>query len=172
MAATPAILSNKDNVSGQLSAGINNSVLSIPLLTGNGSVFPQPYSSTTTSGGTSTALNCTGISATIGGSAQVGKPIMNLTDGSIAFITAVATDAVTTTRLLGGTDQTWQNGDRWAINPFVVTFAVISTTTYGVQSVDTYEEALIIGRSTDTLTVSSGGRGYNSTTANSFDADD
>src|SRR5436190_21676252 len=113
MAATPAPISTRDNASGQLNAGINNSVTSIPLQSGNGADFPQPYSSTTTSGGTSTLLNSTGISAAVGGSAVVGKIIWNKTDGSVAEIVSVAADAITTTRLLGGTDQTWQNGDTW-----------------------------------------------------------
>lgn len=172
MAANPIAFATIDEAVGQLQSGINASVTSIPLQSGNGANFPQPYSSTTTSGGTSTALNCTGISATIGGSGQVGKLIMNLTDGSIAVITAVATDALTTSRLLGGSDNTWQNGDRWAIDAFVATFAIVSTSAYGVQSITQSEEALIIGRSTDTLTVATGGRGYNSTTAAAFSASD
>src|SRR3982074_1962728 len=101
MAATPIAFSTKDNASGQLSAGINNSVTSILLLSGNGANFPPPHSSTCTSTGSSTTLNCTGISATIGGSAQAGKIIWNETDGSVAVITAVAANALTTTRLLG-----------------------------------------------------------------------
>src|ERR1022692_4805364 len=104
MAATPIDISTKDNASGQLSSGINNSVTSIPLQTGNGANFPQPYNGTATSGGTAATLNATGISAAIGGSAQVGNWVWNQTDGSIAVITAVATNSLTTTRLIGGTD--------------------------------------------------------------------
>jgi hypothetical protein len=174
MSLTHAVLSNKDNASGQLSAGINNSVTSVPLLSGNGANFPQPYSGTATSGGTGTTLNCTGISATIGGSGQAGKIIWNKTDNSIAMITAVGTNALTTTRLIKGDGSagTWNNGDTWCIDAFVATFAVVSTSTYGVQTITQYEEALIVGRSTDTLTVASGGRGYNGTTANTFSTND
>lgn len=172
MAATPIVFATKDNASGLLNAGINASVLSIPLQSGNGANFPQPYSGTTTSGGTLITLNCTGISATIGGSAQVDKWIWNKTDGSVAKITAVSTDALTTTPLLGGTDNLWDNGDTWCIDPFVATLAVLSTSAYGVVSITQYEEVLITARSTDTLTVPTGGRGYNSTTANTFSGGD
>lgn len=169
MAATPVAFSTKDSASGQLQSGINASVLSIPLQSGDGAAFPQPYSGSATSLGSSTTLNSTGISAAVGGSAVVGKFIWNKTDGSVAVITAVATDAITTTRLLGGTDNTWESADVWCIDAFVATFAVVNATTGAITQ---SEEALIIGRSTDTLTVATAGRGYNSTTANTFSADD
>jgi hypothetical protein len=119
-------------------------------------------------------LNCTSISATVGGSAVEGKLIYNLTDGSVARIPTggVATNAMTTTRLLGGTLNVWTSGDRWLIDGFVGTLEVVSTSSYGVQSTTQREEVLVIGRSTDTLTVATGGRGYNGTTANTFNASD
>src|SRR4051812_43927719 len=100
MAATPVPLSTTDLAAGQLNSGISASTTSIPLQSGQGALFPQPYSGTCTSVGTAPTLNCTGISATIGGSGQVGKFIQNFTDGSVAVITAVATNALTTTALL------------------------------------------------------------------------
>src|SRR4051794_24601256 len=103
MSASPIAFSTKDNATTTLASDISASTLTIPLATGGGASFPQPYSSTCTSLGSATALNSTGISAAIGGSAQVGKVIWNRTDGSVAVITAVGTNALTTTRLLGGT---------------------------------------------------------------------
>src|SRR5947209_20046053 len=113
MSLTPLDLSSKDNANGLLNAGISASSTSIPLQSAQGANFPQPYSGTCSSGGTATTLNCTGISATIGGSAQVGNYIWNRTDNSFAIITVVGTNALTTTSLLGpsGCDLTWENAD-------------------------------------------------------------
>src|SRR3954451_1395818 len=115
MSATPAPFASKDNAKAQLNAGISAAATSIVLQSGNGANFPQPYSSTCTSTGSATLLNCTGISATIGGSAQEGKWIWNKTDGSVARIISggVGANAVTTTRLLGGTLNVWTSGDVW-----------------------------------------------------------
>ncbi len=93
---------------------------------------------------------------------------MNLTDGSVAVVTAVAADSLTTTRLLGGTDNTWANSDVYIVNPFTVTFAKVDADNNDTQ----VEVALITSRSTDTLTVPTGGRGYDGSTAQSFDAGD
>lgn len=158
----------KDNASGTLASAINASVLTIPLDSGQGANLPQPYNGVTSSLGSDVLLNSTGISAIIGGSGAVGKPIFNATDGSIAFIKSVATDAVTTTPLLGGTDNTWDNGDVWRIDEFVGTLEAISTNAYGVQSVTKREQVLITARTSDNCTVPTGGRGYNGTTAQSF----
>ena len=166
MTPVPVALSTKDNASGQLNAGISASALSIVLKAGNGANFPQPYTGSATSLGTAVTLNSTGILAVIG-SGSVGKYIWNKTDGSIAVIKAVATNVVTTTRLLGGTTNLWNSADVWCIDPFVATFATLTS-----GAITTYEEALVTARSTDTLTVSTGGRGYNGTTANTFSADD
>src|SRR3954453_3920336 len=111
MSATPIPFATKDNASGQLNAGISAVATSIVLQAGNGANFPQPYSGTATSLGSATALNSTGISAAIGGSAQIGKWIWNKTDGSVAVITAVAANALTTTRLQGGATNVWNNSD-------------------------------------------------------------
>ncbi len=166
MTPAPVALATKDNASGQLNAGISPSALSIVLKAGNGANFPQPYSGSATSLGAAVTLNSTGILAAIG-SGSVGKWIWNKTDGSVAVVTAVATNSVTTTRLLGGTTNLWNSADVWCIDPFVATFAVLIS-----GAITTYEEALITARSTDTLTVPTGGRGYNGATANTFSADD
>lgn len=171
MAATPIPFSTKDNSNSTLASGISANTLSIPLASGGGAAFPQPYNGTATSGGTSTTLNATGISATIGGSAQVGKFIWNFTDGSVAVITAVATNSVTTTALLGGTSNTWGNSQQWRIDPFVLTLEKHdSATPYNVTQ---REEVLVYGRSTDTLSVyQTSDRGYNGTTAATFASSD
>src|SRR3954447_11464485 len=109
MAATPIPRSTKDNANSTLASGISANTLSIPVASGGGASFPQPYTGTCTSLGTATTLNCTGISATIGGSGNTGKFIWNRTDGSIAVITAVGTNSLTTTALLGGSVNTWGN---------------------------------------------------------------
>lgn len=161
------LFATKDNAEGALNASISAAALSIGLQSGDGANFPQPYNGTATSGGTSTTLNCTGILAAIG-SGAAGKFIHNVTDGSVALIKTVATNSLTTTPLYDGSDNTWQNGDAWRIDEFVATFAKVDADGNITQS----EQALIIARSTDTLTVATGGRGYNSTVANTFDADD
>src|SRR5438552_9928609 len=108
MAATPVAFATKDNASANLNAGISAADLSIPLQSGDGAAFPQPYTGAATSGGSNVLLNSTGILAAVGGSsaAMAGKWIWNKTDGSVAVIVSVATNSLTCTRLLGGTDNT------------------------------------------------------------------
>lgn len=162
-------LATKDNASGQLDAGINASSTSIVLGSGEGASFPTVYRDSATSGGTTVTLNCTGIGAT---GVAVGDYIENVTDGSWAIITAVDTNSVTTTRLRGGTDNTWQNSDVWAVNRFVITLVQYDT---DGSTVLKREKVLIGDRSTDTLTVEtvpSSGRGHDSSSASSYDADD
>lgn len=167
MANAPILFRVKDNAASQLTSGIASNGLSIPLTGGTGALFPQPYHSTCTSLGTASTLNCTGISATIGGSAQVGKPIRNYTDGSWAFITAVATDAVTTTALQGGTLNLWSNADEWRIDEFILT--IESHDASVPYNVTAREKVLIYGRSTDTLSVKQAGdRGYDGSTAQAW----
>lgn len=161
MSATPAAFASKDNANSTLASGISSSAVTIPLASGQGSRFPQPYNGTCTSLGSATTLNCTGILALIGAGAK-DKPILNFTDGSVAFITAVNTNSLTTTALLGGTTNLWNNSDAWRIDEFVLTLVKASDST-------AYEEIRVYGRSTDTLNVASTGeRGYNSTTAQTF----
>jgi len=166
MSATPAAFAAKDNARSTLASSITASSTTIPLATGEGSRFPQPYRGTCTSIGSATTLNSTGISAAIGGSAAIGKLILNFTDGSVAVITAVATDALTTTALLGGTTNTWANTNAWRIDEFVLTLVSAADT-------NVYEQVRVSGRSTDSLTISAASeRGYNGTTAQAFSTND
>ena len=48
---------------------------------------------------------------------MVGKWIFNLTDVSFDSFKTVNTDALVTTRLIVGTDNTWSNSDVWVIEP-------------------------------------------------------
>ena len=73
--AAKGVTAPKDQASTTLAAGIISSDLTITLASGGGALFPQPYNGTATSGGTASTLNCTGISATIGGSAALIVPI-------------------------------------------------------------------------------------------------
>src|SRR5688500_4626398 len=118
----PTPLKAKDKAKGQLNAGINASTTTIPLKSGEGAIFPQPYTASATSGGTGTTLNDTGIGAS---GVAVGDFIHNVTDDSWAVIKTVSANSVTTTKLRGGTDNTWDNADVWRVNEFVVTIAVI-----------------------------------------------
>lgn len=161
------ILSTKDNASKQLASGINASVTSIPLETGGGASYPQPYNGTASSLGSSILLNSTGILAAVT-SAQEGKFIWNKTDNSYAVIKTISTNSLACTPLIGGSDNTWQSSDVWVIDPFVATFAKVNAD----DEVTQREQALIIGRSTDTLNVATGGRGYNGTVAATFDTGD
>ena len=161
----PTAYKSKDKATGNLDAGINASTLSILLESGDGANFPQPYSGTATSGGTSSTLNSTGIGSS---GVAVGDHIHNVTDDSWATIESVSSNSVTTSKLKGGSDNTWQNADVWRVNEFVATIATLDAD----DNDSAYEEVLISGRSTDTLTVATGGRGFNSTTAQSFGAGD
>jgi hypothetical protein len=103
---------------------------------------------------------------------MVGKFIWNRTDNSIAVISAVGTNALTTTALLNGTLNTWGNGQTWVIDPFILSLEIHNTATTPY-TVTAREEVLITGRSTDTLTAASASdRGYNGTTAQTFSASD
>lgn len=169
---TKILLTAKDGSIATLAAGISAAATSIPLASGKGALFPQPYNGAATSAGSATVLNSTGISAAIGGAAAVGKFVYNATDGSWAKIVTVNTNDVVMTRLNGGTDNVWDNSDKWYIDPFIGTLAVVSTSTYGVKTVTASERVLIIGRATDTLTVATGGRGYDGTTSRTFEIGD
>lgn len=151
-----------DNAEGQLNAGITGGSTSIVLKAGEGAEFPQPYTGTATSTGDSQTLNDTGDL----GSLSVGDFIRNVTDGSFAFVITTGTNSVTTTRLQGGTDNTWESSDEWQVDEFVVTLEKRDAD----GDVTQREKVLIKDRSTDTLTVRT--RGYDGSSAQSFDADD
>lgn len=158
------LFATKDNSEGQLNANIGASALTILLNAGEGANFPQPLSSTTSSGGTNVTLNKTGIGAT---GVVAGDFIENVTDGSHAFILAVNTDSVITTELQNGSDNTWQNGDTYRVKSFIATLNKRSS---GVMTAN--EQVKIIARSGDTLTVDPAGRGYAGSTPQPFSADD
>ncbi|MGE0536634.1 MAG: phage tail protein [Pirellulales bacterium] len=160
---TPILFATKGNAEGQLASGINASVTSIPLGSGEGAEFPQPYRGTASSTGSGTVLNDTGDLGSVG---QY-KVIRNVTDGSWAIVLTTGTDSITTTRLRGGSDNTWESGDEWRVDEFIAFFEKVVS-----EVVTKREKALIVGRSTDTLTVATGGRGYDGSTAQSFDAGD
>lgn len=160
------IYKHKDNVRCQLNAGISASAVTIPLKAGNGAQLPVTYTGSATSLGSSLLLNSTGIGSSGVG---VGDIIENITDGSYAVILGVSTNSITTTRLKGGSDNTWQNADKWAVNRFIIT--LINYDADGV-TVLKREKILIDSRSGDNLTVNVSGRGFDGSTAQSFSADD
>lgn len=162
----PVLYALKDNAEGQLDSGINASALTIALNTGEGAEFPAIYRSTTTSGGSSTVLNKTGIGAS---GIEVGDFIENITDGSYAYVQVVNTDSLTTSELQGGSDNTWDSGDTYASGRFVVVLNSRNATTGAITA---SEKVLIGNRSGDTLTVETGGRGYDNSTAQSWATDD
>lgn len=155
----------KDNADAQLDSDIGASTLLILLKAGQGDLFPQPYSGTTSSGGTNVTLNKTGIGAT---GITIGDFIENVTDGSHAYVTSVAADVVTTTELQSGSDNLWQNGDSYRVNSFVAT----GNKRDDQGNVIATEKIKIIGRSGDNLTVDPSGRGFDGSVAMSFVADD
>src|SRR5438128_1413893 len=126
----------KDKASCLLNAGILAGSTSIALVSGGGASFPSIYAGTATSLGTFTTLNSTSIGSS---GVAVGDYIRNVTDGSWAVITVVASNSVTMTRLKGGTLNIWSNSDVWRVNEFVGTLATKNATT-GPDSA--YEEVL------------------------------
>lgn len=157
---------HEDNAFGRLNAGISAGTLTIPLQSGQGALLPVTANGAATSLGTSTALNDTGIQAALtAGGFGVGDIIENVTDGSYAIIKSVSTNQIVTTRLKGGSDNTWQNNDVWAVNRFIVTLVK-----YDVDgsTVLQREKVLIESRSGDNLTVNATGRGFDGSTAASF----
>lgn len=162
---TRVLYATKDDAEGQLNASILAASTSIVLLSGEGAEFPQPYTGTTTSGGSSVTLNKTSIGSS---GIAVGDFIRNVTDGSWAFVITVSTDSLTTTRLRGGTDNSWDNGDEYQVNEFVITLETRNAST--PPQVTASEKVLIKNRSGDTLTART--RGYDGSTAQSFTAND
>jgi len=167
---TRSLYKHKDNVAAQLNAGISAATTSIALKTGEGALFPTTANGSATSAGSTTTLNSTGIQALLAAaSVTVGMVIENVTDGSKAVIKTISTNSIVTTRLKGGTDNTWDNSDKWHVNRFVVT--LINYDTDGT-TVLKREKVLIDSRSSDTLTVNTSGRGFDGSTAQSFSSDD
>lgn len=159
-------LKTKDNAEGNLDTSISAVTLTIPLEAGNGANFPAIYRGTTTSGGTNVTLNKTGIGAS---GIAVGDAIENITDGSHAFVTVVNTNSLTTTELQGGSSNLWNNGDTYASGRFVITANSRDPDTGAITA---SEMMLVDNRSTDILTINASGRGYNGSTAQTFQAGD
>lgn len=155
---------HEDNAFGRLNAGISAGTLTIPLQSGQGALLPVTANGAATSLGSSTVLNDTGIQAALG-TFGVGDIIENVTDGSYAIIKSVSTNQIVTTRLKGGSDNTWQNSDVWAVNRFIVTLVK-----YDVdgETVLQREKVLVESISGDNLTVNASGRGFDGSTAASF----
>ena len=164
------ILNSKNNAEGQLFASIDASTLTFLLNSGEGDKFPTGYKNTATSVGTGTTLNCTGIQASLSaiGITEAGFFIRNVTDGSSAVVTAINTNSLTTTVLKGGTDDTWQNSDEFAIGSFVLTLNMRDSS----GEITNFENVLIkyASNSADTLYAES--RGYAGTSAQPFAKDD
>jgi len=167
----------KDNAVSTLAANVLTSSTNILLVTDGGDNFPQPITAAATSAGSSTTLNSTGISAA---GVVVGDIVVNLTDStpatdtwSAGVVKTVTTNAVTTTPLKGGTDNTWSDTDVFVVNPFVInltkrTGAVITG------AVTQYEKVLITSKTNDTIGMPgvSGYRGFDGTTIAAFDTAD
>lgn len=159
------ILKTTDNARATLASGISAAATTIALTTGQGTQMPQAKFGTASSAGTSTVLNDTGDLAFL----SIGDIIANHTDGSWAIVTATGTNSVTTTPLIGGTDNTWQNSDEWRYNEFVATLTNETVNPNGTITTNKREKVLVKNVATDTLTVV---RGYDSSTAQTFSAND
>ena len=168
---TRSLYKHKDNVVAQLNAGISAADLTIPLQTGQGDLyFPTTVNGSATSAGSTTTLNSTGIQALLSAaSVTVGMVIENVTDGSKAVIKTISTNSIVTTRLKGGTDNTWDNSDKWHVNRFVVTLIHFDTDGTTILK---REKVLIDSRTSDNLTVNASGRGFDGSTAQSFSTSD
>lgn len=166
MTYTRHLYKQEDNSVGRLASGMSAVSLSVPLQAGQGALFPTTFYSTTTSLGTATLLNCTGIQAL---GVVAGMIIQNITDGSYAVVLSVSTNSVTTTNLKGGSANIWGNAQKWVVNPFVVTLI-----NYDVDGITILkrEKVLIDYRSGDTLYINSSGRGFDGSSAQTFSTND
>lgn len=158
-------LNVKDNAEGNLDLSISASETTIGLESGDGANFPTTYHGNTDDTGDQTTLELTGIGAT---GIQVGDGIFNITDGSSAIVTAVNTDSLNTTKLRGGSDNTWDNGDEYAVNMFVITLNARNANDVITKS----EKVLIDYRLSDSLYCRVANRGYGDSSAQTFDAAD
>lgn len=105
------IPSSKNNAQAQMASSLSAGGDTIQLYSGESALFPAGANDNTTSAGDQNTLNCTGIGAMV----SVGQFIRNITDGSIGWILTVSTNSVTTTALIGGSDNTWDSGDEWVV---------------------------------------------------------
>ena len=150
---------------GQLATGTISTGLQFTLLPGEGAEFPQALSNVTTSLGTSTTLNMLNVGIS---GVSVGQKIRNVTDGSEATILTVNTNDLETTVLSGGTNNVWDNADRWSVLRFEATLE------RRVNNLVTLRENVYIEEVTgDTLKCHiSGNRGKNDTTAQNWNTND
>lgn len=121
---TDPILSAKNNAESNLFAGITAASMSFLVTAGEGLKFATGYNGTTTSAGTASTLNATGIQAAllaVGITSVDNLWIRNITDGSQTNVIAINTDSLTTMDLKSGSDNTWDNGDEFAIGTDVIT---------------------------------------------------
>lgn len=81
--------------------------------------FPAEVTGNTTSGGTSTTLNSTGIGAL---NIEEGDTIRNTTDGSWAIVDELSANSATTTALAGGSDNTWQSSDAFSVHKLAINY--------------------------------------------------
>lgn len=165
MGLDSTLYQSTNRASGEFQSGIGASATTINLKAGEGAEFPQPIIGSATSGGDINTLNSTGIQAA---GVVAGDFIKNITDDSQAFVVSVDTNSIETTNLEGGSGNTWDNSDEWRVNEFI-----ISANTKDSDGVITAIELIRIeDRSTDILTVATGGRGFGNTAAQIWNADD
>lgn len=161
----------EDNAESTLDLTIGAADLSLQVDTGDGDEFPATINGTATSTGDSNTLNDTGIGAS---GVAVGDFIRNLTDGSYSVILSIAADTIETLPLWGGSGNTWESGDTWVVNAFVVSVEQYTTQGSPSSGVVKREKIYITQRASgsDIMTVPSGGRGYDGSTAQGFNAGD
>jgi len=113
------IPASKNSAQVQMASGISASGDTIQLKSGEAALLPTGQTGTATSAGTAETLNSTGIGARV----SVNDFIRNTTDGSGAWVLSVSTNSITTTKLIGGVDNTWDSADEWVVGS---TFAWLS----------------------------------------------
>lgn len=107
------LLSATNDAESKLNSHLLASGTSFTLPSGNGSLYPVGYNANTTSLGTSTTLNKTGIQAELTAlGLGIDDVIKNNTTGYSAVIVSVSTNSVTTSELESGV---WGNGDEVSI---------------------------------------------------------
>jgi len=98
----------KNSAQVQMASSLSASGDTIQLNAGESSILTdRSFKDNATSTGTATTLNLTGIGAKV----AVGDFVRNVTDGSWGWVESESADSVTTTALIGGSDNTWDSGD-------------------------------------------------------------
>jgi len=117
MTVRPKLFTASNNSEGQLSAGIIAAASSLVLRAGEGDNFPRAYNGDAEAGGSSVLLKFTGAGSL---GLEEGSPILNLTDGSNAFVVSVNGDDIVTTTLQNGTTNLWNDTNEFTVNPFLI----------------------------------------------------